>query len=143
MSQYQKYKINLDFTEARDSERQWHQLGHMQVRISLQTDNHARTPPLCFYRPDALPATQPTASKHFALFNTTRMQKALQPHNCTANKTVQIPNMTWYWNYCYTNCKYKSILSVYSLVRDDWGLKGVEPHATVDNPPCPCNFWPP
>jgi len=88
-----------------------------------------------FYRPDALPATQPTASKHFALFNTTHMQKALQPHNCTANKTVQIPNMTWYWNYCYTNCKYKSILSVYSLVRDDWGLKGVEHHATVDNPP--------
>ena len=55
---------NLDFTEARDSERQWHQLGHMQVCTSLQTDNHASTPPLCIYRPDALPATQPTASKH-------------------------------------------------------------------------------
>jgi len=25
MSQYQKGKTNLDFTEARDSERQWHQ----------------------------------------------------------------------------------------------------------------------
>jgi len=36
---------NLDFTEARDSEWQWHQLGHMQVCISLQTDNHASTPP--------------------------------------------------------------------------------------------------
>jgi len=24
-------KINLDFTEARDSELQWHQLDHMQV----------------------------------------------------------------------------------------------------------------
>ena len=32
--------------------------------ISLQTDNHASTPPLGFYRPYALPATQPTASKH-------------------------------------------------------------------------------
>jgi len=32
---------NLDFTEARDSEWQWHQLDHMQVCISLQTDNHA------------------------------------------------------------------------------------------------------
>jgi len=31
--------------------------------ISLQTDNHTSTPPV-FYRPDALPATQPTASKH-------------------------------------------------------------------------------
>ena len=63
VSRYQKGKTNLDFTEARDSEWQWHQLGHMQVCISLQTENHASTPPLSFYRPDALPATQPTASK--------------------------------------------------------------------------------
>jgi len=64
ISRYQKGKTNLDFTEARDSEWQWHQLEHMQVCTSLQTDNHASTPPLCFYRPDALPAAQPTASKH-------------------------------------------------------------------------------
>jgi len=38
----------MDFTEARDSEWQWHQLGHMQVCNSLQTDNHASTPPLMF-----------------------------------------------------------------------------------------------
>jgi len=39
----------------------------MQVCTSLQTDNHASTPPLkkeVFYWPDALPAAQPTASKH-------------------------------------------------------------------------------
>ena len=48
VSQYQKGKTDLDFTEARDSEWQWHQLGHMQVCISLQTDNHASTPPLSF-----------------------------------------------------------------------------------------------
>jgi len=64
VSRYQKGKTNLGFTEARDSEWQWHQLGHMQVCTSLQTDNHASTPPLSFYMPDALPATQPTASKH-------------------------------------------------------------------------------
>jgi len=64
VSRYQKGKTNLDFTEARDSEWQWHQLGHMQVCTSLQTDNHASTPPLGFYRPDALPAAQPTASMH-------------------------------------------------------------------------------
>ena len=29
--QYQKGKTNLDFTEAKGSEWQWHQLGHMQV----------------------------------------------------------------------------------------------------------------
>jgi len=64
VSQYQKGKTNLDFTEARDSEWQWHPLGHMQVGTSLQTDNHASKPTLGFYRPDALPAAQPTASKH-------------------------------------------------------------------------------
>jgi len=64
VSQYQKGKTNLDFTEARDSEWQWHPLGHMQVCTSLQADNHASTPLLSFYRPDALPAAQPTASKH-------------------------------------------------------------------------------
>ena len=42
-------KTNLDFTEARDSEWQWHQLGHMQVCSSLQTDNHASTSPLSFF----------------------------------------------------------------------------------------------
>jgi len=65
VSRYQKCKTNVDFTEARDSEWQWHQLGHMQVCILLQTDNHASTPPLSFfYKPDALPVAQPTASKH-------------------------------------------------------------------------------
>jgi len=64
VSQYQKGETNLDFIEARDSEWQWHQLDRMQVCTSLQTDNHASTSPLGFYRPDALPATQPTASKH-------------------------------------------------------------------------------
>ena len=44
-SRHQKGKTNLDFTEARDSEWQWHQLGHMQVCTSLQTDNHASNPP--------------------------------------------------------------------------------------------------
>jgi len=65
MSRYQKGKTNLDFTGARDSAWQWHQLEHMQVCTSLQTDNHASTSLLkVFYRPDALPAAQPTASKH-------------------------------------------------------------------------------
>ena len=49
VSRYQKGKTNLDFTEARDSEWQWHQLGHMQVCTSLQANNHASTPPLSFF----------------------------------------------------------------------------------------------
>jgi len=62
VSRYQKGKTNLDFTEAKDSEWQWHQLCHMQVCTSLLTDNHANTLPLSFYSLDALPAAQPTAS---------------------------------------------------------------------------------
>jgi len=61
VSQYQKGKTNLDYTEARDSEWQWHELGHMQVCTSLQTDNHASTPPLSFFT-GRMPF-QPTASK--------------------------------------------------------------------------------
>jgi len=49
VSRYQKFKTSLDCTEARDSEWQWHQLGHMQVCTSLQTDNHTSTPPLSFF----------------------------------------------------------------------------------------------
>ena len=58
---YQKGKTNLDFTGARDSEWQWHQLGHMQVCTSLQTDNHASTPPLCFLQAGC-PSCRPTNS---------------------------------------------------------------------------------
>jgi len=58
----------LAFNEATDNGgfgMQWHQLNHMQtICTSLQTDNHASTPPLVFYRPDALPDTQPAVSKH-------------------------------------------------------------------------------
>jgi len=49
VSRYQKGEINPDFTEARDSEWQWHQLGHMQVYTQLQTDNHDSTSPLSFF----------------------------------------------------------------------------------------------
>ena len=48
VSRYRKGKTNLNFIEARDSEWQWHQLGHMQICTSLQTDNRASTPPLSF-----------------------------------------------------------------------------------------------
>jgi len=49
VSRYQKGKTNLDFTEARDSERQWHQLSHMQVCTLLQTDSHTSTHHSCFF----------------------------------------------------------------------------------------------
>jgi len=61
VSRYQKGKTNLDFTEARDSEWQWHQLGHMQVCTSLQADNHTSTPPLSFLQAGC-PSCRPTNS---------------------------------------------------------------------------------
>jgi len=61
VSRYQKGETNLDFTEARDSEWEWHQLGHMQVCTSLQTDNHANTPPLSFLQAGC-PSCRPTNS---------------------------------------------------------------------------------
>ena len=57
---YQKVQTNLDITEARDSERQWHQLGHMQVCTLLQTDNQTSTPPLCLQA--RCPSCRPTNS---------------------------------------------------------------------------------
>ena len=59
VSRYQKGKTNLDFTGARDSEWQWHQLGQMQVCTSLQTDNHASNPPLSFLQAGC-PSCRPT-----------------------------------------------------------------------------------
>ena len=43
VSRYQKGKTSLDFTEARNYEWQWHQLGRMHVYTSLQTDKHPTT----------------------------------------------------------------------------------------------------
>jgi len=69
VGQYQKGKTNLDFTEAKDIEWQWHQLGYVQVCTSLQTDNHASTPPLSFLQAGC-PSCRPT--------NTVKALKARQ-----------------------------------------------------------------
>jgi len=70
VSRYQKgktrkVKTNLDLLEQ-DSEWkwQWHLLGYMQVCTSSQTTTPTSHHSI-FYRPDALPAAQPTASKHW------------------------------------------------------------------------------
>ena len=85
MSQYQKGKTNLDFTEARDSEWQWHQLGHMQVCTSLRTDNHASTPPPSFLQAGC-PSCRPTnsvkalnANNNRQFKNTTSLSRGTQP----------------------------------------------------------------
>ena len=66
VSRYQKVKTSLDFTEARDK-----QVSGSGIRwaicksaprsrhITMPAPDHS-----VFYRPDALPAAKPTASKH-------------------------------------------------------------------------------
>ena len=65
LSQYKKGKTNVDFTEARNSKRQWHQLAICKSvprfrQITMLAPQHS-----VFYRPDAVPAAKPTASKHW------------------------------------------------------------------------------
>ena len=79
VSRYQKGKTNLDFTGARDSEWQWHQLGHMQVCTSLQIDNHANTPPLSFFtgRMPFLPPNQQRRSTEGQVIILVRLHQRL------------------------------------------------------------------
>ena len=80
VSRYQKGKPDLDFTEARDSQWQWHQLGHTQVCNSLQTDNHASTPPLSFFtsRMPFLPSNQQRQSIEGTNYSILRVQNILR-----------------------------------------------------------------
>jgi len=64
VSQYQKGKTNLDFTEARHSKWQWNPLGHMQVCTSLQTDNHTSFTPFSFLQAGCPSCRQTKVSKH-------------------------------------------------------------------------------
>jgi len=87
VSRYQKGKTNLDFTDARDSEWQWHQLGHMQVCTSLQADNHTSSLPLSFLQAGC-PSCRPT--------NSVKALKATDPKpNLTLNPnhySSSVPN---------------------------------------------------
>jgi len=80
VSQYQKGNTNLDFCEAIATEWQWHQLGHMQVCTSLQTDNHASTPPLSFLQAGC-PSNQHCQSTDGSAISIQDKQNHLHPQN--------------------------------------------------------------
>ena len=66
VSWYQKSKTSLDLNEARHSGvLVWSGIRWTICRTSLQTDNHTNTSSLNFYRPDALPDTQPIVSENW------------------------------------------------------------------------------
>ena len=56
-----KVKTNLDFTEARASEWQWHQLGICKSAPRSRQNNHANTSPLSFLQAGC-PSCRPTNS---------------------------------------------------------------------------------
>jgi len=57
--------MRLDSNEGRDDWMQQHQPDHLQITCTLlQTDNHAYTSSIKFYRLNALSDTQPTVSKY-------------------------------------------------------------------------------
>ena len=93
MSWYQKGKTNLDFTEARESEWQWHQLGHMQVCTLLQTDNHANTSPLSFLQGGCLfcrPTNSVKALKAFSLAVSVSVKSAINTKRYTNPRLVYL-----------------------------------------------------
>jgi len=94
VSQYQKGKNNQDFTEARDSEWQWHPLGHMQVCTLLQTDNHTSTQPLSFLQAGC-PSCRPINSV-----------KALKTHKATCIYIMTSP----FYGYKVPICKVDAIV---------------------------------
>ena len=111
---HQKGKTNLDFTEARDSEWQWHQLGHMHVCTSLQTDNHASTPPLSFLHAGC-PSYRPTNSVK-ALKETAE----LLHKKCTGKKPAKTGWIKWTFllsKQCHqSNIKTKHIITLQSII---------------------------
>jgi len=90
VSRYQKGKTNLDFTEARDSEWQWRQMGCMQVCTLLQTDNHASTPPLSFLQAGC-PSCHPTNSVKALKANSVKALKT----KSRKSKEVKLTNVIY------------------------------------------------
>jgi len=88
VSLYQKGKTILDFAEARDSVWQWRQLGHMQICTSLQTNNHASTPPLSFFTgrmPFLPPNQQRQSTEGFWTHNAKKVDAASKNYHSRHN----------------------------------------------------------
>jgi len=71
-----------------DSEWQWHQLEHMQVCTSLQTDNHASTPPLSFLQ--AMPFLPPNQQRQSTEGSTYNIPKIINIKIC--NYPIMVNN---------------------------------------------------
>jgi len=134
ISRYQKGETNLDFTEATDSEWQWHQLGHMQICTSLQIDNHASTLPLRFLQAGC-PSCRPTNSVtvtalitasywsvngHIALFCYRKMQifSLLEKH-CWFS-TARTLNSVFYYSFVWLLRCFEKKLNHFAVTKSQW-----------------------
>ena len=70
----------------------WTICKSFEPRSRVQTDNHACTSPLGFYKPDALPAAQPTVSKYWRHKWSCKMCLYICSLSCKSKK------MKIYWN---------------------------------------------
>jgi len=102
-------KVNQSgFTGARDNERQWYLLGHMQICTLPQTGNHANIPPLSFLQaryPSCCPTNSVKALK--AKNHAIPLNKAckihhhpMQPHKILSEvcEVIQLTRDTVYYN---------------------------------------------
>ena len=84
MSQYQKGKTNLDFTEARDS---WAicKSAPRSRQITMPAPHHS-----VFYRPDALLAAQPTVSEQFCSAFCSAFEKIIKTYLFTVTGALDV-----------------------------------------------------
>ena len=86
-----------------ETEWQWHQLGHMQVCTSLQTDNHASTPPLSFLQarcPSCRPTNSVKALKASIISSiiitiTDRRDKNTKRKQNVRNRNIHVDEVQW------------------------------------------------
>ena len=88
VSRYQKGRTNLDFTEARDSEWQWHQLGKSASRsrqITMPVPHHSSffTGQMPFLPPNQ--QRQSTEGKFLCAVNWSKLIGGRNKHSCPAN----------------------------------------------------------
>ena len=104
----------------------------MQVCTSLQTDNHASTYRSVFYRPDALPATQPKASKRWRQKHWRQTTLSLY-FNLESLTCWEIWSLHTWLMYLYSLCSlYNSLVKFWIVPSVLWrcwlgGRKGIRP----------------
>jgi len=124
VGRYQKGKTKLDFAKARDSEWQWHQLGHMmQVCTLFQTDNHTSTSVTTQFFTGRMPFLPPNQQRHSTEGNAdsyTQMHVSLgRNREKKTAEPIEVPFAAWtrwihagkgkFWGHLTANCKLQEI----------------------------------